>query len=352
MSPQFPEILDDRQMNNSLKTKHRIALAFATSVILVSAWSWLRDDSLPLRRVETEGAAQGSSAEHLPAASHLRVRKPAGEFFASQKEKHIQRLLANILAALPEKDQLLRSDYLVRQVEMLVDEDVPLVLSRLDDDLRKSEFGTLLLRRWTVMAPADAAEWVLQFPSGEERDRLLQQVAIMWSNQDVKAAFAWGQNLSQEGNQVDVRMAMVEEAIRQDPASALEMANGLQHGTGRELLIIRALSEWAAREPVAALQSVASVTDPVWQQQLRAALVPVIAGFDGRSGARLAATWLTASPEQERVVVAVVQRWAQESPEAAAEWVDRFPAGSLRLAALDNLTRIWKLKDADAVDAR
>ncbi|MGV3757792.1 MAG: hypothetical protein ACO1QS_20620 [Verrucomicrobiota bacterium] len=337
-------------MNISIKTKHRIALAFATSVILVSAWSWLRDDSLPMRRVETGGTAQGNSAEHLPAASHLRVRKPAGEFFASQKEKHIQRLLANILATLPEKDQLLRSDYFVRQVEMLVDEDVPLVLQRLDDDLRHSEFGTLLVRRWTESSSQAAAEWVRQLSAGEGRDGLMTQVAMVWSNLDLNSANSWAQSLTEEGDQTKVKLIMVEEAIRQDPVSALEMANGLPPGTGREQLVIRALNEWAAREPVAALQSVASITEPAWQQQLRASLIPTIASIDGSSGARLATTWLTAGPEQELAAVAVVQRWAQESPEAAAEWVDRFPAGSMRLAAVDNLTRIWKLRDASAVD--
>jgi hypothetical protein len=347
MSPQFLEALNDRQMNISSKTKQRIALVFATGAILVSAWSWLRDDSLPMRRVEPEGATWRNSTEYLPATTrHLRARKPAGEFFASQKEKRIQRLLANILAALPEKDQLLRSDYFVHQVELLADEDVPLVLQRLDDDLRHSEFGTLLVRRWTELSPKVAADWVHQLADGEGRDELMAQVAMVWSNLDINSASSWAQSLMKESDLTKVKLIVAEAVIRQDPSLALGLVSTLPAGPAKEQLTLRAVNEWTTYEPVAALRWVAGITDPVWQSRLRTAMVPVIASIDGNSGARLAVTWLPPGQEQERTAVAVVQRWAQQSPALAAEWVARFPAGSLRMAAMDNLERITRSNDA------
>ncbi len=52
--------------------------------------------------------------------------------------------------------------------------------------------------------------------------------------------------------------------------------------------------------------------------------------------------------EQDRAAVAIVQRWAQNSPGAAAAWVSQFADGPLRDAAAQNLLVVWTAKDAEA----
>lgn len=278
-------------------------------------------------------------AGHGSVAVSARSRRTA-EFFAVRKEQQIQRLLTDIQKQFLTRDKLKQSEYYVQQVDALADEDVPLVLQRLDDELRRSEFGVLLLRRWTGINPAAAVQWVQQLPDDAEKNTLLAQAATVWSGADLNAAVSWVRQLPEGDAQQGALQAVAREVSRQEPFTALELANKLPPGTERDGLILRAIDEWAAREPVEALRWTAKITDPAWQQQVRASLVPVIAGIDGAAGAELTAKWLPPGPEQQKVALAVILRWAQESPEAAAEWVNRFPAGTMRLAALDNLKRL------------
>ncbi len=331
----------------SPKTKLRGALVMGTGVALLTVWSWVGDSAVR-RTVENETTLQHQSAEGSSARTSQRLRKPPEAFFAERKEKHIERLLAGIYAALPERDELKRSEYFLRCADGLANEDVPLVLQRLDDTLRGSEFGVLLVRRWAETEPAAAAAWAQEL--GGERDELLKHVASVWSNTDLNAATEWAKALVEGEGQQAALLAVTEETIRQQPASALELAASLTSETEREHVTIRALNEWATQEPVSALRWVASITDIKWQQQLKASLIPTVASIDGASGAQLTTAWLPAGSEQERTAVAVVQRWAQQSPEDAAAWVNRFPAGSMRLAALDNLKRIGSLKVQDAAE--
>jgi hypothetical protein len=278
------------KMNTTPQTKRWLALVLGASAALAVTGPWLGDASPQVipKTVTLQQYQDGNAP--LPAGS--RFGKPAEEFFAARKEKHIQRLLANLIATLNESDQLKRSEHFLRRMEALADEDVPGILQRLDEHLRRSEFGILLVRRWAQADPGAAAQWVEQLTDGEERNGLLVQVATLWSNHDLAASAEWAKSLSDENSRQTALFAVTEEAIRQTPASALQLAGGLSAAPARQQLTIRALNEWAVQEPVAALQWVAAVTDPVWQQQLRASLVPVIATLDGRSGARLAAIWL------------------------------------------------------------
>jgi len=43
-----------------------------------------------------------------------------------------------------------------------------------------------------------------------------------------------------------------------------------------------------------------------------------------------------------------VQRWAQNSPQAAASWVSQFADSPARDAAVQNLLAIWTAQDAEA----
>jgi hypothetical protein len=51
---------------------------------------------------------------------------------------------------------------------------------------------------------------------------------------------------------------------------------------------------------------------------------------------------------QDRAVVAVVQRWAQQAPLQAAEWVAQFPDSSVGRSAIRSLVEIWSVEDPAA----
>ncbi|HEY1172241.1 MAG TPA: hypothetical protein VGH19_12780 [Verrucomicrobiae bacterium] len=325
----------------------KTVLAVGASAVLLVVWAVrsVLDKTL----VTTERTvAQEMVKEMDSAAMTIRPRR-SGEFFAAQKEKHIERLLKGIMAELPERDELKRSEYFVRKVEELAEEDAPSILQRLDDQLRHSEFGTLLLRRWAASSPEAAALWVLGLPEGAEREELLIQAAIVWGGQDHKAASEWAGGLAEGVEKQKVLQVVVEETIRQDAPAALALLGALAPSFEREQLAVRALNEWATQEPVAALQWVATLSTQSEQQIYKAGMVPVIASIDGASGARLVTSWFSPGQEQQWMAVSVVQRWAQQSPEATAEWVMKFPEGAMRVAALDNLKRITDLKISEDV---
>ena len=69
---------------------------------------------------------------------------------------------------------------------------------------------------------------------------------------------------------------------------------------------------------------------------------------DGAAAATLAANALGAGDEQDRAAVSIVQRWAQNSPQAAASWVAQFPDIPARDAAVENLLALWTAQDAEA----
>lgn len=325
------------------KSRWLAVLGISTAAAVVCLWPGHE----PVKMAPGEvGVAVAQGAERSAPVSG-RVRKSVAEFHAEQKEKRIRRMIENVLANLPQKDLLQRSAYLTQQVESLADEDVPLILARLDEGLRQSEFGVLLLRRWAGVDPKAAAMWTEMLPPGEERNALLQQVATLWAEQDLAAANVWVSSLSDAEMRQTALQALAEETVRTQPAVALDMAGRLAPGQERDQLTIRALSEWATLEPVSAMRWMARVDDPVLQRQMMAALIPVIANMDGNSGAQLTVAWLKPGAEQERIAVAVAQRWAQESPSAAAEWVSRFPEGRMRMAAVDNLVKIWNAQQQE-----
>lgn len=277
-----------------------------------------------------------------------RVKRSAAEFQADQKEKRIQRILAGVAARLAQPDLVLRSEYFTQQVESLADEDVPLLFGRLDAGLQQSEFGVLLFRRWMTSEPATAVRWVETLPAGEARHAMLTQAALVWAEQDTKAAISWAQALADTEVKQQVLTTIADELVGTQPQEALQLTTQLVSGTAKQQVMSRALAEWAAQEPVNALRWMARVEDHASQLELRKALIPVIAAIDGDSGARLTVAWLKPGAEQERVAVAVVQRWAQTAPDAAAEWVNRFPVGAMRDAAVDNFTKILLAQKQDA----
>jgi hypothetical protein len=64
----------------------------------------------------------------------------------------------------------------------------------------------------------------------------------------------------------------------------------------------------------------------------------------------LAVKSLNPGDDQDRTVVAVVQRWAQKSPAAVAAWVAQFPDTPVRTAATENLIAVWTSKDSEAAN--
>jgi hypothetical protein len=256
-------------------------------------------------------------------------------------------LLAAIAA---ESDPDRRSEALERAVESVGDAEPAALLDFLakQDGSAAADLCQRLIRRWAEKDAPLAAVWAGQIPSGPSSRALKQQVAIAWANSDLAAAARWAQTLPDDDSRLATMRSVAYEAARTDPMSALVLAVGLPPTRERDDLLLHAASQWAGADSAAAQAWAARVPDPVLRDRLLAAMTVAAAEQDPAAAATLAATRLAPGAEQDRAAVAIVQRWAQISPPAAAAWVRKFPDTDARQAAVRNLAALTNRLSAAA----
>lgn len=199
----------------------------------------------------------------------------------------------------------------------------------------------LLLRRWAERNPVAAAAWVDQLPEGALRREAIQHVAIVWANADLAGALQWVQHLSSGEAKQSALLNIGYEAARSAPLESLQVAVELPAGRNRDELLAHAASQWAASAPAAAAEWAGRIPDAGLRGQILARIATAWAELDPTAAAGLVTTALPAGSVQDRAVTAVVQRWAQQSPEAAANWVEQFPEIPLRETVVQNLIATW-----------
>ena len=136
-------------------------------------------------------------------------------------------------------------------------------------------------------------------------------------------------------------LAVAYEAARKEPVAALELARSLPPNPDRDALLEHAINQWSAIAPAAAQAWVAQIADLSLKEHLLANVAIASAEQDPVKAANLAANSLEPGEAQDRAAVAIVQRWVQQSPNAAASWVIQFPDSNVRDAALENLVLLW-----------
>jgi hypothetical protein len=92
------------------------------------------------------------------------------------------------------------------------------------------------------------------------------------------------------------------------------------------------------------------IADPDLRQSLTAAIAVAAAEASPPEAAMLLAGKIQPGAIQNRAAVAIVQRWAQQSPPDAASWVAQFPDSPVRTAAMLDLFAIWQRFDAGAAE--
>ena len=129
-------------------------------------------------------------------------------------------------------------------------------------------------------------------------------------------------------------MAIGVEAARTDPLIALTLASGLTPSPDRDELISRAAAEWAVTAPTAARDWALQITDQNLRTKTVSAIAVAWADSDPTSAAALAVENLPPGRFEEDAIVSIIQRWANQSPEQAAAWVDTFQESELKTSAL------------------
>ncbi len=201
------------------------------------------------------------------------------------------------------------------------------------------------IRAWAEAHPAVAALWAQALTNGPFRTDAFEQVAIAWANSDLRAAAAWISSLPDDPARAVSARAFSYEAARDDPLDALRMVIDLPASRERDDAVTYAISQWASGDAASASSWALQVSDPQLRQRLFSAIAVGAATLSPSDAAALAALALEPGPRQADVVVSIVQRWAQSSPRAAAEWLAQFPDGPVQLAAVENLSAIWGTRD-------
>jgi hypothetical protein len=176
----------------------------------------------------------------------------------------------------------------------------------------------------------------------------LGQVAIAWANTDLPAATAWLQAMPAGDSKEVAALNLGYEAARSEPVTALVVASALPPGPKRDDLLVHAVSQWAAGNSAVAADWAAQVPDVNLRERLLATVAVSSAEKDGAAAATLAVRTIGAGDEQDRAVVSILQRWAQNSPSAAASWVAQWPDTPARDAATQNLLALWTVQDSQA----
>jgi hypothetical protein len=204
-----------------------------------------------------------------------------------------------------------------------------------------------LMHRWCGHDPQAAADWGVTISDASVRREILEQVAITWADKDLGAVAKWVKSLPQGEERNVVTFDVAYEANRTDPRIALELANQLPSTSERDDLIEHAFSQWAETDFPSSWTWANKVSDLELRERLLATALITHAGHNAREAASLVATVLKPGEEQSRALVAVVQRWAEESPDEAWEWATQLPEGSLRTTALENTRAIRTVRDVE-----
>ena len=185
-------------------------------------------------------------------------------------------------------------------------------------------------------APGAIAAWAVALPSGGNRRFALEAAALAWGAGDPAAAAQWARSLPHEGERALALTCIAGEAVRSEPLLALELSRSLPEAA-RDEIVVRGAMEWAARDPDAAAEWARQIPGASLRARVIAGVAIVWSDRAPVSGASLAANELPAGRLQADSVVSIVQRWARQSPDAAAGWILGFPEGELRDAAMECL---------------
>lgn len=199
---------------------------------------------------------------------------------------------------------------------------VPLV-KQITQELRSGSdrdraYQELLPRLIAQDAPA-AARLAEGWERGEQRTLLLQEVARMWSDQDIAAALTWLGQLETSPDRARAIDAAANQIGRTDAAGALELGPALQTGTNDGMLEHR-LQLWTEETPAEAVAWV-KARPPGRQQDCLLARAAYVRVQSNPAEAMDLLQLMNDDPANAAVTRSVVRLWQIRDPAGANAWV-------------------------------
>lgn len=193
--------------------------------------------------------------------------------------------------------------------------------------------------------PLAATRTAQELPPGEERERLMGNIAENWGTKDPKAALAWANGLEGEEKTEATKKALNGWANK-DPKAAADHLGTLPAGE-RDKYTGSIAGRWANRNPAEAAAWV--TTQPEGDGRKEA--VGSVMGTWSESDPEKASTWLVdqpAGPSKDTGIVSLANSQVKSDPEAALTWAATINDPTTRSLQLKGNVRQWARRDAAA----
>jgi len=292
----------------------------------------------------------------LPAALPEARTQPVNATLASDFARARHQAQADILARFREKlrqwqlesDPAARSGLMDELLALMTADNADELVQSLSPDELDAAAGNAVLERWLTVDPDAAADWLAARFSNNGPSATLVAREFLKTPDGFKA---YCDRLPDGEWKQAVLGAAGAEMASQNPAEAVALAQQMKPGNAQAGLLQSAAFAWGRQDPTAAMAQLEQVADP----DLREAMMASAAKGCAETDPARAADWLVASVKSEGLLneaaVYIVRSWAANEPQAAADWVSRFPAGPVRDQALENLICQWTSSDYSAAAA-
>lgn len=307
-----------------------ICLAVAGLLFFLIAAIWLRNRTEPKNSNPSIQQTNAAGQEPIQMEAAIRVT--------------VEEALTAALAELfNEADAMRREEMLEHWLSQVDGADIPELVALLDNRPFSKLTGEIKLRLFHKMAsqnPAAAARLAMQQAAGTERQTLLNAIGGIWAGLNLADAISWAQELPAEDRN-GVFLMIANEAIATDPRQALELARELPASEALNEMVAQIASEWAAKNPAEIAEWAEKIADAGLRQQVVRHVAIAWAETNPSKAAELAIGKLSPGKDQNDAIVSIVQRWVQNSPAEAADWVSRFPESEVREDAARELINLW-----------
>jgi len=244
-----------------------------------------------------------------------------------------------------EENSTQKEDAVLKQIEAGIElSEIPATLDYLRNrhgESNAEELALLLVRQWAEQDVEAVAKWLGGSPSDPLQKEAVKHVAIVWALKDVPGALNWIGQLTEGEVREGALLSAGYEIVRTDPLVAMEIAVQLPVEKKSDALLQHAALQWAAIDPESAAHWAKALPEATLKERVQANIATAWGERDPALAAQYAVLGINPGRAQEDAVIAVVQRWVQRAPEAAASWVQDFPEGLLAETAAENIIKLW-----------
>lgn len=190
-----------------------------------------------------------------------------------------------------------------------------------------------------LIALNDPADWF------GTATRLGNAVAAL-SDSELEAIVTQAASLSDHSpNKHQVLNAAISEWARRDPQAALAFGQKVEDRNARHQLVTLALGQLAGRNPGAALREMDAIDDRDLRAQAMNSIVQGMMASDPQGAVALAADWAKKRPEESWPLEMAFRNWAMTDVKGALERAEALESGRMRDGALAAVAAVWAGND-------